>query len=135
LALVEGCKHELEISVPADAVEQETDKVTEQYRDKAHMKGFRPGKAPRSLVRQSFSKDIRQKVLENLVPRFFEAKIKDENLKLVGSPNISDVHLHDGAPLTFKAQFEVYPEFELSEYRGVEVPYSEPEVTKDRGDP
>ena len=129
MALVEGCKHELEISVPADAVAQETDKVTEQYRDRAQLKGFRKGKAPLSLVRKSFSSDIRQKVLENLIPRFFEAKIKEDNLKMVGSPNVSDVHLHEGKPLTFKAQFEVYPEFELSEYRGVEVPYVEPEVT------
>ncbi len=129
MALLEGCKHELEISIPADAVAQENDKVTEQYREKAHLKGFRAGKAPLSLIRKSFAGDIRQKVLENLVPRFFQARIKEDDLKMVGSPNISDVHFHEGAPLTFKAQFEVYPEFELSEYRGVEVPYSEPEVT------
>jgi len=126
---VEGCKHELEISVPAQDVERETGKVTEQFQSKAHLKGFRPGKAPLSLVRKSFSSDIRQKVLENLVPRFFEAKVKDENLRMVGSPSISDVHFHDGEPLRFKAQFEVYPEFDLAEYRGVEVPYSEPQVT------
>jgi trigger factor len=126
---VEGCKHELEISVPAQEVDQETGKVTEQFQSRAHLKGFRPGKAPLSLVRKSFSSDIRQKVLENLVPRFFEAKVKDENLRMVGSPSISDVHFHDGEPLRFKAQFEVYPEFELTEYRGVEAPYSEPQVT------
>ena len=114
---MEGCKHELEISVPAQDVEQETGKVTEQFQNKAHLKGFRPGKAPLSLVRKSFSSDIRQKVLENLVPRFFEAKVKEENLRMVGSPSISDVHFHDGEPLRFKAQFEVYPEFELAEYR------------------
>jgi trigger factor len=129
LALVEGCKHELEISIPADAVAQENNKVTEQYRERARLKGFRAGKAPLSLVRKSFASEIRQKVVENLLPRFFEAKIKDENLKFVGQPNLTDVHFHEGEPLTFKAQFEVYPEFELSEYRGVEVPYTEPEVT------
>jgi trigger factor len=129
LALVEGCKHELEISIPADAVAQENDKVTEQYREKARLKGFRAGKAPLSLVRKSFASEIRQKVVENLLPRFFKAKIQNDNLHIVGSPNLTDVHFHEGEPLTFKAQFEVYPEFELSEYRGVEIPYTEPEVT------
>ena len=129
MALVEGCKHELEISIPADAVAQENDKVTQQYREKARLKGFRAGKAPLSLVRKSFENEIHRKVAENLIPRFFQAKIKDENLKMVGSPDIVDVHFHEGEPLTFKARFEVYPEFELSEYRGVEVPYQEPEVT------
>ena len=129
MALVEGCKHELEITVPVDAVSQETGKVTEQFRGKAHLKGFRAGKAPLSLIGKTYAAEIRQKVLENLVPRFFEQKIKEENLRLVGSPNITDVHFHDGEPLKFKAQFEVYPEFELADYRGVEVPYTEPEVT------
>ncbi|MEP6714226.1 MAG: trigger factor [Terriglobia bacterium] len=126
---MEGCKHELEVSIPADAVASETGVVTETFRQKAHLKGFRSGKAPLSLVRKNFSGEIRQQVLENLVPKFFEAKVKEENLHLVGTPNISDVHFHEGEPLRFKAQFEVYPEFSVSEYKGVEVPYSEPEVT------
>jgi trigger factor len=47
----------------------------------------------------------------------------------VGTPTISDVHLHDGEPLRFKAHFEVFPEFEPAEYTGVEVPYQQPEVS------
>jgi trigger factor len=129
LALVEGCKHELEISIPAEAVERETGIVTQKFRDRAQLKGFRAGKAPLSLVRKNFQSDIRQQVMENLVPRFFDAKIAEEHLQLVGTPNISDVHFHEGEPLRFKAQFEVFPEFELTDYRGVEVPYIEPEVT------
>jgi trigger factor len=128
LALVEGCKHELEISIPAGDVEQESNKVSEQFREKAHLKGFRAGKAPLSLVRRNFGGDIRQKVLENLVPRFLDARVQEENLRMVGSPNIVDVHFHDGEELHFKAEFEVYPEFAISEYRGVETPYAEPVV-------
>jgi trigger factor len=128
LALVEGCKHELEISIPAGDVDHETNKVSEDFRGKAHLKGFRAGKAPLSLIRRNFVGDIRQKVLENLVPRFLDARVKEENLQMVGSPNITDVHFHDGEPLRFKAQFEVYPTFELGEYRGVETPYADPEV-------
>ena len=131
MAFVEGCKHELEISIPAQAVEEETAKVTEHFRQRAQLKGFRAGKAPLSLVRKNFAGDIRQKVLETLVPRFFDAKVKDEHLHLVGTPNISDVHFHDGEPLRFKAQFEVFPEFELGEYRGVEVPWAEPVVPEE----
>jgi trigger factor len=126
---VEGCKHELEISIPAAAVEAETSKVTKSFQERAKLKGFRPGKAPASLVRQSFMSDIRQQVLEHLVPRFFDEKAKEENLRVVGTPNISDVHFHEGAPLTFKAQFEVFPTFDPAEYTGVEVPYRQPEVT------
>ncbi|HXJ39946.1 MAG TPA: trigger factor [Bryobacteraceae bacterium] len=128
MALVEGCKHELEVSIPAQAVAEETVKITEQFRQKAHLKGFRAGKAPLSLIRSSYGAEIRQKVLETLVPRFFDAKVKEEQLHVVGQPNIKDVHFHDGADIHFKGEFEVFPQFELTEYKGVEVPYTEPEV-------
>jgi trigger factor len=126
---VEGCKHELEISIPAGDVALETGKVSEGFREKAHLKGFRAGKAPLSLVRRSFESEIRQKVLENLIPRFLDARVKEENLRMVGSPNIVDVHFHEGEELRFKAEFEVFPDFELAEYRGVETPYAEPVVS------
>ncbi|HVV45283.1 MAG TPA: trigger factor [Bryobacteraceae bacterium] len=126
---MEGCKHELEISIPAEEVEAETIKVTKTWQQRAKLPGFRPGKAPASLVRRNFAGDIRQKVLEELVPRYFDAKAKEENLRVVGTPDISDVHFHDGAPLRFKARFEVFPEFDLAGYTGVEVPYRQPEVT------
>jgi trigger factor len=129
LALVEGCKHELEISIPPEAVEEETVKVTKTFQDRAKLPGFRPGKAPASLIRRNFSGDIRQQVLEHLVPRFFDEKAKEESLRVVGTPTISDVHFHDGEPLRFKAHFEVFPEFEPAEYKGVEVPYAQPEVS------
>ena len=129
MSLVEGCKHELEISIPAEAVETETGKVAKSVQEKARMPGFRPGKVPASIVRKTFASDIRQKVLENLVPVFFNAKAKEEGLRVVGTPSISDVHFHDGEPLRFKAHFEVYPEFDPAEYKGVEVPYRQPEVT------
>jgi trigger factor len=48
---------------------------------------------------------------------------------VVGTPDIGDVHFHDGEPLRFKATFEVFPQIELGEYKGVEVPYHDPEVT------
>ena len=129
MAFVEGCKHELEISIPGEAVEQETEKVAEQFRGKAQLKGFRAGKAPLSLVRKNFGGDIRQKVLENLIPKFLDAKVSEEQLHIVGRPNISDVHFHEGEALHFKAEFEVFPQFEVSDYKGVEVPYAEPEVS------
>jgi trigger factor len=129
LALVEGCKHELEISIPAEAVEAETGKVTKTFQGRAKLPGFRPGKAPASLIRRNFAGDIRQQVLENLVPKFFDAQAKEENLRVVGTPSISDVHYHDGEPVRFKAHFEVFPQFEPAEYKGVEVPYAQPEVS------
>ena len=54
MALVEGCKYELEILIPAEAVEEETSKVTKTFQGRAKLPGFRPGKAPASLIRRNF---------------------------------------------------------------------------------
>jgi trigger factor len=129
LALVEGCKHEVEITVPAAEVEQETDKVVANIQKKVRLPGFRPGKAPAALIRSKFEGDIRQDVLERILPRYFNRKMEEDHLQVVGAPRVTDVHFHKGEPLTFKAEFEVAPQIELGEYRGIEVPYGEPVVT------
>jgi trigger factor len=129
LALIEGCKHSLEISIPVQEVETETSRVAEDVRKKAKLPGFRPGKVPTSLVLKQFAGTIRQQVLESLIPRHLQKQFEADNLNVVGTPDISDVHFHEGEPITFKAEFEVVPPVELGEYKDVEVPYHDPEVT------
>src|SRR5437762_11297967 len=89
LALLEGCKHSLEITVPVEEVETETGKVVSSFQAKAKLPGFRPGKAPASLIRKQFQGDIRQKVLENLIPRFLQKRVTEEDLRLVSRPDIT----------------------------------------------
>jgi trigger factor len=127
--LVEGCKHEIEVTVPLDEIARETDRVVADIQQKAKLPGFRPGKAPASLIRSKFSKQVRDDVLENLLPKYFRQKVEEEHLEVVGRPNVKDVHFHEGEPLRFKAEFEVAPEIELKDYRGVTIHYSEPQVT------
>jgi trigger factor len=129
VALIEGCKHSLDLTIPAAEVERETERVVAQIQSKVRMPGFRPGKAPLSLVKTKFAADIRHDVIEALVPKFFRAAAEKDNLQVVGRPDVTDVHFHAGEPLTFKAAFEVAPNFDLGEYRGVTITYSQPEVT------
>jgi trigger factor len=129
LALVEGCRHSLEISVPVDEVETETNRVMEDVQKRAKLPGFRPGKAPPSLIRKQFAGDIRHRVLESLIPKHLQKQFEAENLNVVGTPDISEVHFQEGEPLRFKAEFEVVPQIELKDYKEIEVPYHDPEVT------
>ena len=129
MPLIEGCRHELEISIPVNEVESEASRIASDVQKRARLAGFRPGKAPASLIRKYYSGDIRQKVLEALIPNYLNKQFEAENLNVVGTPDIKDVHFHDGEPLRFKAEFEVQPEIELKDYKGVEVPYQDPSVT------
>jgi trigger factor len=112
-------------------VESETGKVVSSFQKKAKLPGFRPGKAPASLIQKQFQGDIRQQVLENLIPRYLDKRVKEEDLHVVGRPDITKVKFDKGEPLQFTAEFEVSPEVELEEYKDLTVHYHEPEVTDD----
>lgn len=117
------------MTVSLDEVNAEIARVESEIQRKARIPGFRPGKVPMSMVRSRFESDIRQEVAESLVPKAFRKRAGEEQLAVVGSPNITDLHFHKGEALRFKAEFEVAPQFELGEYRGLTAPYSEPKAT------
>jgi len=129
LALVEGCKHALEISIPVEEIEQETGRVVENVQKKARIPGFRPGKVPVTILRKQFAGEIRQQVLESLIPKYLQKQFEAEDLHPVSRPDITDIHFHEGEPLRFKAEFEVIPQIDLKEYKGVSVTYHDPEIT------
>ncbi len=117
----ETCKKELVIEIPADVVRREVEKVTNHFRRVARIPGFRPGHARTALIRQHFRADIQNEVAQSLIPRFFDTAVKEQNLTVVGRPRFDDLKFEDDQPLTCKATFEVVPEFELGEYKGLEV--------------
>ncbi len=129
MALLEGCKHELAFTIPSVDIEAEMEKVVAEYQKQVRLPGFRPGKAPAKMIRSRFESDIRQKVLENLIPKALGERFRQENLTVVGRPEIKDLKFEKDAPIEFKAEFEIAPEFELGEYVGVEAPFVEPAVT------
>ena len=128
MALEEGCKHSLEIEVPVEEVEEETGRAVEKVKQRAKLPGFRPGKAPSSIIRQQFAGEIRRQVLDSIIPKHLQIRFEAENLKVVGQPDITEVHFEAGEPLRFKAEFEVVPEIELQDYKGLTVPYRDPEI-------
>lgn len=128
MALVEGCKHSLDLTISAAEIQQETERVTLDYQKKAHLQGFRPGKAPISIIRQNFAGKIRQDVMESLIPKVIDKKFGEDRLAVVGQPEVKDLHFHDGAEAHFKVEFEVAPDITLGEYRNIEVPYADPVV-------
>jgi trigger factor len=123
------CKRTLDIEIPLEEVERARERVTNSIKERVRLPGFRPGKAPISMIQSRFEGEIRNEVLEMLLPQAFRERVQKEDLKVVGSPNITDLQFDTGQPIRFKADFEVAPEFELSEYHGLPAKYEEPTVT------
>jgi len=123
------CIRELEIEVPAEAVEQELARVTQDFARLARIPGFRPGKAPAQLVRTRFDEEIKNEVLQTLIPAHFEAAAREKNLRPIADPHIDKLDFAPGKPLRFRARFEVLPEIELGRYKGLEFERVKLEVT------
>lgn len=128
------CKRSLEIEIPVEEVETAQDRVTQSLKQRVRLPGFRPGKAPVSLIKSRFESEIRSEVIESLVPAAFRKQVDKEELKVVGTPDISDLHFEAGEPIRFKAEFEVAPDVEVGEYRGLPVKYAEPTVSEEEVD-
>jgi trigger factor len=131
VSTAEDCKRSIEVEIPVDQVERARERVTASIRQRVRLPGFRPGKAPTSIIQSRFESDIRSEVLELLLPESFRSKVQEQGLNVVGTPNVSDLSFEPGQPIRFKAEFEVAPEVELGEYRGLPVSYEEPSVSDD----
>ena len=110
-------KREIQVEVPAVEVARETDTLIQKYQKLARIPGFRRGHVPASVIKQRFSEDIKSEVVEALVPRFFRKEADKQGLIPVSQPRVSDLHIHDGEPLRFKATFEVMPEIKVEGYK------------------
>jgi trigger factor len=103
--------------------------VVESLQKKVRIAGFRPGKVPLDLIRRRYAQEIRQEVLDSLLPKHLFARAEQEGLNVVGRPSVTDVHLDPGEPLRFKAEFEIAPDIELKDYKDLTVPYIDPEIS------
>jgi trigger factor len=115
------CKRELTIEIPADVVKSETDQLVNRYTKVARIPGFRKGKVPAGVIRQRFAEDIKNEIVEQLVPRYFREEAQRQGLAPVSQPRVTDLHIHEGEPLKFTAQFEVFPEFKVAPYDDIKV--------------
>src|ERR1700726_5347240 len=115
------CKREIELEIPADNVQKATDKVARDIARLAQIPGFRPGKAPVTLIRRRFADDIQGEVVQSLVPESLEKALGEKNLIPVTRPEVDKVEFKEGEPLRFRAIFEVLPEFDLGDYKNLEV--------------
>lgn len=120
-------QRELSIEIPAEVVERERESIIGKYQKLARIPGFRRGKVPATVVKQRFSEDINSEVIEALVPRYFREESEKQNLYPVSQPRVTDLHLHDGEPLKFKASFEVMPDVQIEGYQ--EIRGEKPEVS------
>jgi len=105
------------VEIPAAEVARETDTLIQKYQKLARIPGFRTGHAPASIIKQRFAEGIKSDVVDALVPRYFRKETDKLGLMPVSQPRVTDLHVHDGEPLRFKASFEVMPTIRVEDYK------------------
>ena len=123
-------KREIQVEVPADEVTRQTETLIQKYQKTARLPGFRRGHVPPTIIRQRFSEAIKSDVVEALIPRYFRRETERLQMHPVSQPRVTDLHLHDGEPLRFKATFEVLPDINLEGYKELRADHPEITVTE-----
>jgi trigger factor len=120
-------KREISVVIPAAEVARETEIQIQRYQKSARLPGFRSGHVPASIIKQRFGEGLKNDVAEALIPKYFHREAEKQGLIPVSQPRVTDLHIHDGEPLTFKASFEVLPEIQVEGYKDLRA--DKPEIT------
>src|ERR1700694_43102 len=128
----EGVERHIQVSVPAEAVKDGEDKAARRYASTVRLPGFRPGKAPATVVRKKFGDAIRQEALEALVREAYQEFIEKESIKVAAQPHVHDLKFEEGKPLTFELHLDVRPTIELARTHGFKIQKPTIAITEDQ---
>ncbi|HVC78647.1 MAG TPA: trigger factor [Candidatus Micrarchaeaceae archaeon] len=118
------------IEVPAETVDATYDRVLNRLTSKARIEGFRPGRAPRSLVEARLGPAVvREEVVELMVPEVVRQVLQEHSIDPIESPDVEVLELERGRPARLKATVSVMPEVKLGEVPKLEAPIEPIEVT------
>ena len=130
----ENSSVKLNVTIEKDALKDEYDKLLNEYKKKAHIKGFRKGKVPASVLERKFGDSIKQEAsancIENSLKEIFDEI--DEKPLPYSTPELQDELEPDlEQDLSFSVVYDVFPEIQLGEYKGLTVEVPQVEVTEE----
>lgn len=111
----------LNVEIPADIVAGAFNKVYSQIQKEAHIKGFRPGKAPMATIRSLYGDRVKQDVAQDLIQNYYTRAIIEHKINPVNYPEFDFSVPTDNETFSFSAVFEVRPDVQLKNYEGIEV--------------
>ena len=118
---VSSIKKVMHIEIPQAEVVRELDKAYKDLKKNAKIKGFRPGKAPRSVLERMFKKDVQADVSSRLIQSSFSDAIRETELKIVGYPQLDPPEMDGGAPYRYSATVEIAPQIADIDFKGLEL--------------
>ena len=118
---VNETRRDLTIEVPSEVVNEAIGNAAAKLGRSVKIPGFRPGKVPATVIRQRFKPQIMQDVAEHLVSKAVGDALVEKGVEPISTPDIQDLVLEEGKPLTFKATFDVVPGFDPGDLSTIEA--------------
>jgi len=125
------CKKLVRVELSPEEIEETRNKILGELVRKAHLPGFRPGKAPKAVVAKAFSEHIQNELKDRLMPEAYRKAIAQEKLRPIGKPEIEQGILEEGKPFSFTVTVETEPDFELPDYRNLPIRLDTRTVTEE----
>lgn len=119
--VVSESEHELEVVLNYDEIQPDLEKAYQEERKKIELQGFRKGKAPMALVKKMYGDAIEYQASEKIANRVFWDVVEDQKLNPISAPKMVDLNFEKDSKLAFKIRYEVKPEIEVKDYKGLEV--------------
>jgi trigger factor len=120
----------MEVQVPADRVSKEIAARLKDLSRTARLKGFRPGKAPITVIKQQFGPQVHREVIGELLQSSYEEAVTQNQLSPAGNPRIEPQSMDEGQDLKYVATFEVFPEVVMQPIEGLQIDKVTAEVTE-----
>jgi trigger factor len=127
---ISSIKKTLHVEIPREEVAREIDKAYGEIKKSAKIKGFRPGKVPRSVLEKMFKKDVLADVSSRLIQSSFVDAIKEKDLKVVGRPKLTPPALDASQPYRYAATVEVTPPIADLDIKGLNLKRSTYQVSE-----
>lgn len=127
----EGCLREIVFSIEHEEASAALNKIAKKYAREVQIKGFRPGKAPISVIRQRFQKELEGELVHEHLPELLKQEITEKNIRMFGEPRIEELEFSPEDPMVIRVRYEMLPEVELGEYKEIELVDETQDVTED----
>src|SRR4249920_660028 len=126
-----GSVSKLQIELPADEVGKEWDAIANSFARFAKIPGYRPGKAPRTVIDKRFRKEIQDELTKKLVSKSYHQAVKQEQLRVASLTNIEDIQFGEDKSMRFRATIVTAPEFEIPDYKNIPVQLPDTKVSEE----
>jgi trigger factor len=117
------CKKHIKVSVERASIDDRLDRKFTEMMPESQVAGFRPGKAPRALVRRRYRKEVADQVKAELLLESLEQLAEDHDIAPLSAPNLDpfNIELPESGTLTYEFEVEVRPQFDLPNYKGLKL--------------